>query len=206
MPCADPNSLSMPNGEILRWGNRMSDAEFPEPDPVAEEPSELFTVENYSVTDAVRDRQSAGLNSRKSKPLEGLIADRSGRRLWANECDFLIAAVFAMTVVILLPDFDPLLKGLSFYLFFLLYYQITEYFGATPAKWWFGLCVRTINGGRASFSQIAIRTLFRVVEVNPIFLGLFPAALAVLCTRRHIRLGDWFAGTVVVRIEDVTLT
>jgi uncharacterized RDD family membrane protein YckC len=44
------------------------------------------------------------------------------------------------------------------------------------------------------------RTLARLVEVNPLGGGLI-AAIAVLATKDHQRLGDLWAGTYVVRVE-----
>ena len=137
-------------------------------------------------------------------PLQGLIGDHSKRRLLAAVSDLLLALIGSMFLVIALPDFDPLWKGLSYYLFFLLYYQLTEYFlQATPGKWWFALRVKSINGNRPSFWQILIRTLLRVIELSPIFLGVIPGAYLVRFTRRHVRLGDILAGTVVARIENL---
>jgi len=163
-----------------------------------------FAVDETSVSQSLRERQSLGWKQRRQVPLDGLMGDCSGRRLWAGDADFLIAVVASMLLTVSLPDFDPLLKGLSFYLFYLLYFQLFEYFfGATPGKWWFGLRVRAFNGSRPSFAQIAIRTAWRILEVNPIFVGLFPALISVAVTRRHIRLGDLMAGTVVVRVENL---
>ena len=133
------------------------------------------------------------------EPIEGLIGDRSARRIWAADIDFIFAAIVSMVFVIVLPDFDPLLKGLSFYILYLLYFQLTEYiFGTSPAKWWFGLCIRDQQGNRPSFLQITIRTFWRLLEVNPMFVGAFPAMLVCLLTRRRVRFGDMMAGTVVI--------
>jgi uncharacterized RDD family membrane protein YckC len=163
-----------------------------------------FQLEEHSVSESLKARQLRQSDTFRRRSVQGLIGDRSGRRFWATEADFLLAAISSMMSVIALPDFDPLWKGLSFYLFFLLYFQLTEFFlQATPAKWFFGLRVKSINGCRPSFMQISIRTLLRVVELNPILLGAFPAALFVLFTRRHVRLGDMLAGTVVARTEDL---
>ena len=53
--------------------------------------------------------------------------------------------------------------------------------------------------GTRSARQIRIRTLLRIVEVNPGGCGAIPAGIAVYCTSRRQRLGDWLAGTLVVR-------
>jgi len=38
----------------------------------------------------------------------------------------------------------------------------------------------------------------RVLEVNPVLLGAFPAALSVVFSPKHQRFGDKLAGTIVV--------
>jgi hypothetical protein len=43
-----------------------------------------------------------------------------------------------------------------------------------------------------------LRTLLRVIEVNPILLGALPAGIMLLVTKRRQRLGDLLAGTVVI--------
>lgn len=176
----------------------MSDDTFDNVDETAN--ADVFAFPQPSATEALLEWQSRP----STRPLVGLIGDSSGRRLWASECDFLLAVIASMMLVIVLPNFDPLLKGLTFYVFFLLYFQLTEYFaGATPAKWWFGLRVRSVDGHKATFMQVAIRTAWRVLEINPIFMGAFPAAIFIAVTRRHVRLGDMMARTVVVRVENL---
>ena len=79
------------------------------------------------------------------------------------------------------------------------YYFLTEWLlGSTPGKKFFGLTVCGIQGERCSARQAAIRTAIRVIDMNPL-IGAFPAGVAILTTRRHQRLGDLLAGTVVVR-------
>lgn len=71
-------------------------------------------------------------------------------------------------------------------------------FGTTPAKFMNGLVVRDFNGGRCTFRQTLIRTLFRVLEVNPALFGLLPAAASIIWSRHKQRFGDKVARTVVV--------
>jgi uncharacterized RDD family membrane protein YckC len=66
-------------------------------------------------------------------------------------------------------------------------------------KWLAGLTVKTLDGDRIDWRQAAIRTLLRIVEVNPFILGGLPAAICILATERRQRLGDLVAKTVVVR-------
>lgn len=62
-----------------------------------------------------------------------------------------------------------------------------------------GLKVVDFDGERCSVKQVAIRTLFRLVEVNPLLLGATPAAMRILWSRNKQRFGDKVANTVVVR-------
>ncbi|MCA9131453.1 MAG: RDD family protein, partial [Planctomycetales bacterium] len=68
----------------------------------------------------------------------------------------------------------------------------------TPGKYFAGLTIRDFDGGRCSFRQTIVRTLFRVIEVNPILLGGIPAAASILWSRDKQRFGDKVARTVVV--------
>lgn len=61
-----------------------------------------------------------------------------------------------------------------------------------------GLVVRDFSGGRSSFRQTLVRTLFRILEVTPAFLGLAPAAASIIWSRNKQRFGDKVAGTIVV--------
>jgi uncharacterized RDD family membrane protein YckC len=82
----------------------------------------------------------------------------------------------------------------------LTYFFLTEWLlAATPGKLLLRLRVCTESGDRCTAQHIAVRTLWRILEVNPLICGLFPAGIAVNCTARHQRLGDIMAGTLVVR-------
>jgi uncharacterized RDD family membrane protein YckC len=48
-----------------------------------------------------------------------------------------------------------------------------------------------------------VRTLFRLIEVNPILAGGLPAGIAVIATRGKQRLGDMAAGTYVLLDRDM---
>jgi len=75
-------------------------------------------------------------------------------------------------------------------------------FGATIGKAIFSLRVRQVSGKPCTARQIAVRTLTRLVEVNPLLLGALPAGVAILWSSRRQRIGDWLANTVVVRRDD----
>ncbi len=84
---------------------------------------------------------------------------------------------------------------LSYLAYFLIFEAL---FCTTPAKFMNGLVVRDFHGGRCSFRQTLVRTLFRVLEVNPALLGFLPAAARIILFRNKQRFGDKAAGTVVV--------
>ncbi len=50
-----------------------------------------------------------------------------------------------------------------------------------------GLVIRDFNGGRCSLRQTLIRTLFRLLEVNPALLGFLPAAASIVWSRHKQR-------------------
>jgi uncharacterized RDD family membrane protein YckC len=83
------------------------------------------------------------------------------------------------------------------------YFPVTEMlFGKTVGK--FVTRTRVVNeaGRRPSFLQAIVRTLFRLIEVNPILVGGLPAGIAVIASRSKQRLGDMVAGTYVLLDRD----
>ncbi|MDP6447683.1 MAG: RDD family protein [Pirellulaceae bacterium] len=93
----------------------------------------------------------------------------------------------------------PLLQIALLVLAYLGYYFVFE--GAiarTPGKLLTGLVVIQFNGDKCTFKQLLIRTGFRVLEVNPALFGGLPAAMSIIITTHHQRVGDIVAGTIVV--------
>lgn len=72
----------------------------------------------------------------------------------------------------------------------------TLWHGRTPGKAAMGLRVVTVEGGPVRFRHAAIRGALLAVDI--LLLGV-PAFLAMLISRRHQRLGDMAAGTMVLR-------
>ena len=82
------------------------------------------------------------------------------------------------------------------------YFPVTElYTGKTLGKKMAGLIVVDEVGHLPNLSQVLKRTVARLLEVNPITGGGLIAAIAVLATKDHQRLGDLWAETYVVRVE-----
>ena len=133
-----------------------------------------------------------------------LSGTRAGARYYAAIVDNLLAIVFALGCAQFLPIDDDMVRGLSAYVFYLLYYAASEgAFGATPAKWYFSLRVVDLDGRKCGFSRAALRTLGRVFDANPLFLGAMPAAILVWVTPKRQHLGDFFGKTLVVHKRDV---
>jgi uncharacterized RDD family membrane protein YckC len=87
----------------------------------------------------------------------------------------------------------------------LAYYPLTEtLWGQTLGKLLLGIIVVTDNGRPPNIFRSLLRTLLRLVEVNPFLAGGVPAGLIVLITPNRQRLGDLLAGTYVVPKKDVT--
>lgn len=82
-----------------------------------------------------------------------------------------------------------------------LYFTLFEAFmgGRTPGKAIVGLRVVSEDGTPATLAQVAIRNLLRIIDSLPSFYG--AGIVAIFVDRRHRRLGDLAAGTVVVRDE-----
>jgi uncharacterized RDD family membrane protein YckC len=82
---------------------------------------------------------------------------------------------------------------------FLGYFLLFEgLFGRTPGKLLTGLVVVQFDGRKCTWRQAWTRTYWRLLEVNPLLLGAIPAAIAVVRSPYHQRLGDHFAKTLVV--------
>lgn len=83
------------------------------------------------------------------------------------------------------------------------YFPVTEMlFGKTVGKLVTGTRVVDEAGRRPSFLQALVRTLFRLIEVNPVLAGGIPAGIAVIASRGKQRLGDMVARTYVLLDRD----
>jgi uncharacterized RDD family membrane protein YckC len=80
------------------------------------------------------------------------------------------------------------------------YFLLFEgFFGRTPGKLLMGLVVVQYDGRKCNWKQTWIRTLTRLLEVNPLLLGGIPAGILVVSTRYNQRWGDMLARTLVVQ-------
>jgi uncharacterized RDD family membrane protein YckC len=125
------------------------------------------------------------------------------RRWGATWIDFLVLIGSAIAMLAL----PQRLQGLAFAicgLFALAYYPVLEHmFGRTLGKLVCRVRVVDASGRNPSWGQALLRTLLRLVEVNPALLGGVPAGIVVLASKKRQRLGDMAANTYVLREEDL---
>ncbi len=69
--------------------------------------------------------------------------------------------------------------------------------GRTPGKRWSGLRVVMADGSPVTFRASAVRNLVRIVDFLPV--SYLAGMTALLVTKRNQRIGDLFAGTLVIR-------
>lgn len=138
---------------------------------------------------------------------EDLVGSTRPERIFAAFVDHVLAiiAMFASAAIVAelsrpsLAGASAPLVGFSVFLIYLLYFFLCEgAFSTTIGKFLFSLQVRQLDGRKCTWSSAACRTLWRLIEVNPILLGALPAGLAIYFSRRHQRIGDMISGTVVV--------
>lgn len=125
-----------------------------------------------------------------------------------------LAAISAITaaadnvvllVSVLSLGFGEAVKIVLFYLISTGYGILTEWLwrGQTVGKRMLGLRVVDARGGRLHASQLVIRNLLRPVDMLPVFYLL--GGIVCLAGSKLQRLGDLAAGTIVVRVEELTV-
>ena len=131
--------------------------------------------------------------------MQRLVGDGSKARIIAFIIDNLIASLLSVLTVGAIGSANPIISGSILCLTYLLYFFVFEIlWSRTPGKFFQGLVVRKIDGGRSNTKQILIRTIARIIEANPILLGGIPAGIAIISSTEKQRIGDILAGTVVV--------
>jgi uncharacterized RDD family membrane protein YckC len=126
-------------------------------------------------------------------------------RYIAANVDCLLGAIFMLLALKANPLDYRILHIVVAVAAFLAYYFIFEaIFSRTPGKFLMGLVVRKFDGSKCGWREAAIRTGFRILEVNPLFFGGLPACVIILISKNRQRLGDKVADTVVVRARRVS--
>jgi uncharacterized RDD family membrane protein YckC len=129
----------------------------------------------------------------------------SGGRFIAAQIDHAFGVVIFLAVGMNLGEvIGDIATGTVAFGSYLGYYFLPEWlFGTTVGKSLFSLRVRQLSGARCTARQAAIRTVMRLIEVNPLLLGALPAGISILATEHKQRLGDLLAGTVVVHQRQI---
>jgi uncharacterized RDD family membrane protein YckC len=125
------------------------------------------------------------------------------RRWGATWIDFLCLILLFIGPLALPKGLQPIALLLTC-LIALAYYPVLEHlFGRTLGKLVCRVRVVDGTGGHPSWGQAIIRTVLRIIEVNPALLGGLPAGIVVLASKNRQRLGDMAASTFVLREEDL---
>ncbi len=124
----------------------------------------------------------------------------------ANTLGLLILIIFLLAIIVFGRGLTQISSSLGTWLFafiflvntvlnlgYFLYFEM-RWQGQTPGKRWTGLRVLREDGRPLDFSGVLVRTLLRVVD-QAFGLGL----LVILCNDQEKRLGDWAAGTLVIK-------
>jgi len=126
------------------------------------------------------------------------------RRWLATFLDYFTIFIFTIPLHFISESLHKKFPSGIVFLFFLGYFIFFEgYFGATPGKFFTGIRVVDLTASPPGFKKATIRTLTRILEVNPILLGGLPAGLIALSNQSKQRMGDIIAHTHVWRLADV---
>jgi len=125
------------------------------------------------------------------------------RRMKATGTDFIVLFLAIGIVGAVLKPRDTAAMLAVCALVSLAYYFVMEaVFARTVGKFLHGLVVSD-EGGKPSLAAVFLRTITRIVEVNPILFGALPAGLIANFSKSHQRLGDLLAGTFVILPADL---
>lgn len=71
--------------------------------------------------------------------------------------------------------------------------------GQTPGKRWTGLRAVREGGQPVDLTSASVRNLLRIIDMIPVLIPYIVAAISVFFSKHNKRLGDYAAGTVVVK-------
>ncbi|MCX7357016.1 MAG: RDD family protein [Alphaproteobacteria bacterium] len=134
--------------------------------------------------------------------------DALWRRWIGSWLDFIAVALLVVLPVIAVDAIPGLTEEIKRYAVWpacilgLLYFPVLEgFWGRSLGKLVSGLKIVDKNGRVPGLGRAVVRTLFRLVEVNPFLVGGVPAGIVLLCSKRKQRLGDMVAGTYVLSAD-----
>jgi uncharacterized RDD family membrane protein YckC len=135
---------------------------------------------------------------------------RSGlmvRRCFAAFVDFVVVFLLASIAAPLYLERGAAAIALGIAVVWVGYHALLEAtLGVTVGKWLAGLRVATANGEPPGFRRAVVRSVLRILEVNPVLLAGVPAGLVAERSEFKQRLGDKLAGTFVVKYRDLNRT
>lgn len=111
-----------------------------------------------------------------------LNGDATKSRLFAAGVDNFFATLLCLLIASKLPGIESSWIRWEFAIFaYLGYFLVQEAtWHTTLGKWLFGLTIVCLDGGAVGWPEAGSRTLLRIVEVNPILLGMLPGAIAMI--------------------------
>lgn len=113
--------------------------------------------------------------------------------------DNMLAMVLGVVAAKTLNDENYQLQLVVFVAVYLAYFFLFESaISRTPGKLLTGLVVVRKDGSPISILDAIVRTILRVLEVNPALLGYAPAAISIIFSKNNQRIGDRIVGTIVV--------
>jgi uncharacterized RDD family membrane protein YckC len=126
-------------------------------------------------------------------------------RRWAGAwIDFIVLAALFLVPVAALGEARATAGVVISLGLMLIYFPITEgIWGRSLGKLITGMIVVDASGNPPGPVRAIVRTLLRLVEVNPFLAGGLPAGICVFATKHQQRLGDLAAGTYVVPLSDL---
>ena len=117
----------------------------------------------------------------------------------ASGIDNILMGVLAIVLIKQVDENNIPVQAIVMVGVYLGYFLVSEALTArTLGKLVTGLKVVNFDGDRCTIEQAGIRTLFRLVEVNPFLLGALPAAVRIIFSRNKQRFGDRFAQTCLL--------
>lgn len=125
------------------------------------------------------------------------------RRWAATIIDFVLIALTTGAVYFVTGDNYGLLFLVPLLLLCCYYVLLEGLTGYTAGK--FAVRIKAVNefGDAPGVLKGLIRTLARLIEINPFLFGGLPAGITVLATKKHQRIGDMIARTYVVKVKDL---
>jgi uncharacterized RDD family membrane protein YckC len=167
--------------------------------------AQAVKVERSESEQAERKRQVEEQKQIERQALPEISTHDTLRPRYIAACmDNFLAIVAGFVAAKLIAEDAPAIQTAALVGVYLGYFFLLEgLISRTVGKFATGLTVAQYDGKPCTWRQAAIRTIFRVVEVDPVLLGALPAALAILWSPNRQRWGDRFARTIVVPMQRV---